>query len=200
MAITIDHATSIISVPQADLTFISGTLYEMDTNQFRLDVGAMLDDSDGIVLDDVFIHNTEVTVAGTTFARTIEVLAPYSIQFTPDAQWTVRLVGSNNNFFDVANGILVQNQVQVIPGNSGGLVVQGTGELAAIADAIWDEVLEGSLTARQFQRVMMAVLAGQSDGGGTSNIKFKDVLNTKNRVDAIITGDGNRTSVDIDGT
>ena len=129
MAITINHNTNVISVPQADLTLITGTLYELDTNTFRLNVLALLDDADGMPLDDVFIHNTAVTVAGTTFARTIEVLVPYSIQFTPDSQYSVRLVGSNNNIFDVENSILVQNQVQVIPTNSAGLIVSAQTEL-----------------------------------------------------------------------
>ena len=123
MALTIDPATKVISVPQADLTFISGTLYDMDTNQFRKDVMALLDDENYVWMQDAFMHNTEVTVAGTTFARTLEFINGWSIQFTPDSQWTVRLLGSNNNIFDVANGILVQNQVQVIPTNSAGLIV-----------------------------------------------------------------------------
>ena len=37
------------------------------------------------------------------------------------------LVGSNNNLFDVENGILNQNYVQVIPGNSAGLIVKTSG-------------------------------------------------------------------------
>ena len=122
MATTIDYLTDIISIPQADLTFISGTLYELDTNVFRLSVAAIQDDEEGIVFETAYTHNGEVTVAGTTFARTLEFLSPYSIQFTPDSQYTVRLVGSNNNIFDVASGILLQNQVQIISRNSGGLI------------------------------------------------------------------------------
>ena len=34
----------------------------------------------------------------------------------------MRLVGANNNLFDVANGFLVQNSVQVISNNSAGLI------------------------------------------------------------------------------
>jgi hypothetical protein len=83
---------------------------------------ALLDDEDYIWMDDAYVHNTEVVVAGTTFARTIEFINSWSVQFTPDTQWTVRLAGSNNNIFDVENGILVQNQVQVISTNSAGLI------------------------------------------------------------------------------
>ena len=50
MALTIDPATKVITIPQADLDLVSGTLYELDTNQFRKDVMALLDDEDYIRL------------------------------------------------------------------------------------------------------------------------------------------------------
>lgn len=141
MAITIDWATHVISVPQADLTLVSGTLYKLDTDVFRLELKALEASVYGIVNLKNQTHNTEVTVAGTTFARTVEVLAPYSVTFTPDSQWSVRLEGSNNNIFDIESGILNQNQVQVIPTNSAGLIVGGAGgglTAQQTADAVWD--------------------------------------------------------------
>lgn len=122
MALTINPATKEVTIPQADLTLITGSLYEMDTNQFRLNLMALLDDEDYIWMDDAFVHNTEVTVAGTTFARTIEMVNGWNITFSPDSPWSVRLAGSNNNLFDVENSILNQNGVQVIAQNSAGLV------------------------------------------------------------------------------
>jgi hypothetical protein len=114
-------------VPQADLSPVSGTLYTLDTNQFRLDVLALLDDEDYIWMATAYTHNTEVTVAGVTYARTIEFINGYSVEFE-DGQYTVRLEGSNNNIFSVQDGILVQNQVQVIPTNSAGLIVVQSGD------------------------------------------------------------------------
>jgi hypothetical protein len=35
MAISINRLTSVITIPQADCTLISGTLYELDTEAFR---------------------------------------------------------------------------------------------------------------------------------------------------------------------
>ena len=127
MAITVDWTTKIVSVPQADITFISGTLYELDTDWFRLQLKAIEASVEGMPFVDIHLHNTQVTVAGTTFFRTIEIINGYQVQFTPDTQWSVRLAGSNNNIFDVENGILVQNQVQVIAQNSAGGIVVETG-------------------------------------------------------------------------
>lgn len=135
MAVTIDYATKIISVPQADLTFISGTLYEMDVDWFRQQLNTIADSEEGIWADTTHTHNTEVTIAGTTFARQVEIINGYSVQFTPDSQWTVNLVGANTNLFDVAAGKLVQNQVQVVPSNSAGLVVTDTSGLTGTESA-----------------------------------------------------------------
>lgn len=154
MAISLDPATKLISVPQADLTLVSGTLYSLDTNQFRNDVMALLASESYIWMDDAFQHNTEVTVAGTTFARTIEFINGYSIKFEDTGgQYSVRLEGSNNNIFDVENGILTPTSlVTIISTNSAGLIKNeaqsiGQADLDNIADAVWDETLAGHTTA-----------------------------------------------------
>ncbi len=78
MAISIDWGTRIISVPQADLTFVSGTLYALDTFTFRLSLKDLEDDEEGIPYPDTHNHNTEVTIAGVTYARTIEIINNYT--------------------------------------------------------------------------------------------------------------------------
>jgi hypothetical protein len=130
MALSVDYATKIITVPQADLTPVAGTLYKMDTeNYFRQGLMALFADEDHIWMKIPYTHETQSVIVGVLYARKIKIINGYSIQFTPDAQWTVILEGSNNDIFDVESGILVQNQVQVIPNNSAGLIVsiQGSG-------------------------------------------------------------------------
>lgn len=122
MALSIDWGnTYVITVPRADLTLVSGTLYELDVNAFRLELKSLEDDAAGMPYPRTHNHNTEVTVAGITFARFVEILPPYSVEFE-NGPYSVRLVGANNNVFDIENGILSQNQVQVISNNSAGLV------------------------------------------------------------------------------
>ncbi len=153
MAFSVNPLTFVITIPQSDLTWISGTLYEMDTDVFRLALKDWEDDATGgITLYKTHLHNTEVTIVGVTYARAINILAPYSITFE-DSQYTVLLKGSNNNIFDVANGILNQNQVQVIPNNSAGLVVVTEAATSIteqdkldIADREWEETLGSHIT------------------------------------------------------
>lgn len=137
MPITIEWGTRIISVPQSYLTPISGTLYELDTDQFRLDLKDLEDSVDGMPFPDTHNHNTEVTVAGVIYARVIEIINGYSITFE-DGQYSVRLAGSNNNFFDVESGILNQNQVQIISTNAAGLQTVETGVSGLTpSESIW---------------------------------------------------------------
>lgn len=141
MAISIDWGTRVISVPKADLTLISGSLYEMDTADFRDSLKDLEDSEEGMPFPDTHIHNVPVTVAGSTYARTIEIINGYSITFEDTGSpYTVRLVGSNNNIFDVENGILNPTDgVTVVATNSAGYIQIETGVsgLTAAESAAW---------------------------------------------------------------
>jgi len=83
-----------------------------------------------------------------------------------------------------------------------GTVSDKTGySLSAIGvDAIIDEIIEGTLTLRQSLRIIYAVLFGKTTGGGTANVTFRDIGDTKPRVTAVVDASGNRSSVSSDGT
>lgn len=135
MPISIDWGARVIHVPQSYLQLVSGTLYDLDTEQFRNDLKDLEDDDVGMSFPDTHRHNTTVTVAGTTYARFIEIINGYSVEFE-DGAYSIRLQGSNNNIFDIDGGVLVQNQVQVIPGNSAGLIQFGLEGISTLRDAV----------------------------------------------------------------
>jgi len=137
LALQVDWPSGVISVLQADLTFVSGTLYEHDTDAFRVELIALEDNEDGIVWPRTHNHATQVAVAGTTFARIIEIISPYSITYeNTGSDYSVRLAGSNNNLFDVNNLILNSTPgVTIIGQNSAGLVVTDTSGLTVAESA-----------------------------------------------------------------
>jgi hypothetical protein len=143
MAISIHWPSSVITIPQADLTLISGTLYELDTETFREALKALEDDEQGITYPKTHDHNTTYTVAGVTYARAILILFPYTVTFE-DGSYSVRLANSNNNIFDP--DILNYNSVQVIGQNSAGLqvVTSGSGVTEQDKDDIRDRILSDS--------------------------------------------------------
>lgn len=138
--ITVDIQTKVITVPQAFLSLVSGTLYSLDTNAFRLELKAWEATEEGRTQDRTHDHNSEYTVSGVTYARKIEIINGYSVEFE-DGAYSVTLEGSNNNIFDVSAGILVQNSVQVIPSNSAGLITVQSGgvdpALQAMVKDVW---------------------------------------------------------------
>lgn len=69
---------------------------------------------------------------------------------------------------------------------------------ATISDAVLDEVFEGTITLRQALRVIFAVLAGKSNGGGTTTITFRDADDSKSRISATVDANGNRTAITLD--
>jgi len=139
--ITIDWPTGVITIPQNYLSVIGANLYELDANQFRLDLLDLEDSEDGMIWPHIYNHNTEVVLAGVTYARSIEIINGYTITFE-DGQYAVNIVGANTNFADITN----VNQVSIRTANSAGLItVAGGGgsgpSASAIATAVWDRLL-----------------------------------------------------------
>ena len=65
---------------------------------------------------------------------------------------------------------------------------------------IMAQTIDGSLSWLQVMRILLAFAAGLSNGGGTSDINFRDNGDSKNRIAATVDANGNRTAVTLDGT
>lgn len=136
MTISINWATKVITVPQADLTFISGSTYELDVEDFRLWLKDIEDSETGMAFLDTHRRNAPVTLAGATYAQTFEIINGYTVLFQDvGTPYTVRCVGANHNIGDVK----VVNQVSLIIGNSAGLIEVDTGGGGgSSADDVWN--------------------------------------------------------------
>jgi len=71
---------------------------------------------------------------------------------------------------------------------------------SAAVDSILDDPVEGSYTMRQLLRLMASALFGKASGGGTATITFRDLGDSKDRITATVTSNGNRTTVVLDGS
>jgi hypothetical protein len=71
---------------------------------------------------------------------------------------------------------------------------------SAAVDSILDDPVEGSYTMRQLLRLMASALFGKASGGGTATITFRDLGDSKNRITATVTANGDRTTVVLDGS
>ena len=138
MSLSIDWGTKIISIPKSYMDFVTGDpydIYDLDVNQFHLDLRALEASDTGVAMDSTHYHSTTTTIGGVTLARVVEIINDYTVTFE-DGQYAVQVSGGNSNIADVLN----LNQVSVRTANSAGLIeVAGGG--GGDAGAVWDEIL-----------------------------------------------------------
>lgn len=136
MAISINWGTKVVTIPQNYMTDLGGDVWELDTDQLRLDLKDLEDSEAGIAKLDTHSRNAPVTIGGTTYAQTLEIINGYTITFENGA-YAVSLTGSNNNISEVTN----VNNVSLRSNNSAGLIVSsGSGTTAA---EIWEYPISG---------------------------------------------------------
>ena len=162
MAISVDWGTKVITVPQADLTLVGGSVYSLDVDAFRLELKDLEDSEAGMAFDRTHTHNTTVTLGGVTLARTVEIINGYTVTFE-DGAYAVNLINANNNLADVAN----VNQVSIRSQNSAGLQVVSLGGSVPTAEenatAVWAAVAADNETAGTVgERLKKALIAARN--------------------------------------
>lgn len=73
-------------------------------------------------------------------------------------------------------------------------VTAGVTLAAGAVDAVWDEVIESTFTARQLARGWSAVLLGERAGAGTSSVVYTGVDGSTARVTLAVAADGDSTA------
>lgn len=168
--ISINWPTGVITIPQADLTHLSGANYELDADAFRIALKDLEDDEIGITYPSTHIHNTAVSLSGVTYARVIQIINGYTITFEDTGTpYTVSITGANTNFADVKN----VNQVSLIIGNSAGLIMvdsSGAGvDVNAIASAVWDKLLADHTIDGSAGKALSTASSGGVDYGALAD-------------------------------
>lgn len=69
---------------------------------------------------------------------------------------------------------------------------------AQVSAAVIDYVIEGALTLKHFLRLIGSSTFLKTTGAGTTSPKFRDLGDTKDRIDGTVDGSGNRTNVTLD--
>jgi hypothetical protein len=187
--------TRTLYIDQSELTEVTaGVVYSMETDYLYYTIHDLQDDAEGMVNPDLMFHSQPYTLSGVTYARAVEIINGYVIQFTgpasPNDHYTVVLQGGNNNVADV----FIPNPVTVISNNSAGLAV------ATGAKGVWEHQIEPGYTAEQEMRIQSASLAGKLSGADTGVVKIRDLNDTKDRIDSPTSLEGNRISVTLDGS
>jgi len=69
----------------------------------------------------------------------------------------------------------------------------------SVADIIAG-ITDGTLDLQEMLRIIVSVCAGLSSGGGTTELKFRNSGDSKNRIVATVDANGNRTAITLDGS
>ncbi len=133
MAYSVDWIAKVVSIPNTDLTLVSGSRYQLNMFEFLIEIRRLeAAFSEGLWAPQIVVHdNTRLDFAGADYAPFDDIINGYTIEFTGPVT-RVDLIGSNNNLIDV----LIANGVSVVPSNSAGLIVKSVGSgLSAEQDA-----------------------------------------------------------------
>jgi hypothetical protein len=210
MAYTVNWATRVVTIPKTDLTVVSATpeIYELDLIDFWTEIHD-IQDSEGMPYPNIMRSNAPTTISGVTYARSVEVINNYKIEFE-DGQYQVNLVGANNNLLDTRT----QNQVSLNASNSAGLInggwttaqeakidsIKTTVDALPTAAEIWDEEISNFVTNGTVGKELadaMSMITDMWQIEGLDDANPMTVTTTQRTVGSItqnITGNGTTTS------
>lgn len=136
----INWATRVITIQQSYLTLLSGSVYELDVNQLRLDLKDLEDSTEGMPYPDTHVHNTQYTISGVTYARAFQIINGYTVTFeNTGTPYVVSCTGANHNIADVTN---FDGGVSLLPNNSAGNIVVSSGTSGSAED-VWNYSIDG---------------------------------------------------------
>lgn len=141
-------------------------------------------------------------VAGTYTAIYVTLLNGWLVQAIGATQLTsgVLLVsGGGSSPFLAATGQVLIEYSQPI--NAIAFSTSSSGPTPAqVASAVWAQVLEGTLSAEGFQKIMLAALAGKSSGVGTGTETYLAQDGVTSRITATFDSNNDRTGMVLNGT
>lgn len=153
MAISVEWGTKVITVNKVDMVLIQSIpsiIYEMDLDVFRLALGELLANGNGMAFPDTHIHTPPTSIGSIALARVVELINGYTVTYEDDGtitgQYRVQIVNGNSNLEENIN----VNQVSVSTSNSAGLISSSNPTAEEIADAIWNKQVDDNKTDGTF--------------------------------------------------
>jgi hypothetical protein len=108
-----------------------------------------------------------------------------------DINFTGSYVATLENTLTAGNATMAG--VGVLNDNSNGMTVTNK----TLPATVWNEPTETDVTVGEAVKVLLATLAGEATGGGTSTIEFKNPAGDATRVTMTVDNDGNRSAINL---
>ncbi len=207
MAITFDGTTKLISLSAGTVSLGVRDLWSRWVDWLKLSDNSKFSVAFSTVGGDAIDPVAGTFVPVYLFLQNGWRIRPQEASHTLNVSDGILLVaGGGDPFVNTVGSFVVrvnyQQPVQAITvstgGGGGGLTGEQAGQLASAAN-LWQTLLEGSLTAQDILRLLLAVNAGKSTVSSDGvEIKFRDHADTKDRVAAVADANGNRQAVVLD--
>lgn len=126
MALSVNWATGMITVPQSDCTLVSGTQYTI-TVDYLFELLRDRSDAEDATPFPVLFHNTPPTA---TTPRIVEVNDQYYTMEFEDGLWSVDIINGNTNY----RAVEVKNYVSVGTNNTVGFITVSVGSGLSTAE------------------------------------------------------------------
>jgi hypothetical protein len=115
-------------------------------------------------------------------------------------QRTVNVTGSNHVAADMHESQVGSIHATTFDAGAIDAAALASDAATEIATAVIGATVEGSETLQQSVRLMRASLVGKLSGAATTTVTIRDAADSKNRITATVTADGDRTAVTTDAT
>lgn len=199
---TVDWVARVVTVPLADLTFVSGSNYTLATadvhNELRRLEWAF---ADGLWAPAILNHFETLVLSGIPKTRTIQMINGYTWKISA-SDINVSLLGIDSNLLDTyipGNGIsILANNSVGKQDVSGGLNAGQDTKLTRIHGLL--DVIEGPLDHAEIMRILLSAMVGKVSGLDALAPAFRDLADSKTRISAITDADGNRITIVLDVT
>lgn len=157
---------------------------------------------DGVV-DAILVDTVEIGVAGAGLTALATAANLATVAGYLDTEIAAILADTNELQTDWTNGGRLDLLLDAVKAKTDALpaapaAVSDIPTAGAIADAVHDEVVEGTVTLRQSIRLHNAALGGKVQGLDTFNPVFRDLADSKDVIDATVDSYGNRSAVTRD--
>ena len=183
-------------------TVVDSIKSTVDTN-LDAAVSSRLADADFIAPDNATISTIGSTVATNLDATVSSRLASSSYE-APDNATIGVIAGYTDSIESRIPAALVGGRMDASVGAMANNVITAAATAsdfgAEVADAVHDEVVEGTTTLRESVRLINAAVAGKASGLDGTTAVYRDLADTKDRITATVDANGNRTAVTRDVT
>jgi hypothetical protein len=146
------------------------------------------------------------SVTGLTVAHIDAAISTRATQTSVDdlptsAELTTALSTADDAVLTAIDDLPTNVELATALGTADDAVLAAIAGLTSItADDVWDEAVDGVITARELMRLYASALGGKGSGLETTTAVYRDLADTKDRITATVDADGNRTAVTRDLT